>query len=209
MRRGLLYNPDALTVVKLHDEGLRLQQQINLLPMQKSKKRARLMRKLIPDVESDIAFFPPFHCEYGKNIKVGKRLFMNFDCIILDIAQVTIGTDVMLGARVTLATPVHPMVADERKIQAYPDGFHDIEYAKPIVIEDEVWIASDVTVCGGVTIGKGSVIAAGSVVTKDIPPRVLAGGIPCKVIREITDEDRMDPYPTYLAEARPTRKRDK
>jgi len=206
MVSGKFYNPEGESIVKIHEKGLCLQQQINLLPMKKVKKRQALMRKLIPNSDGDIAFFPPFHCEYGCNIKVGKNLFMNFDCVILDVAKVEIGDNVMLGSRVMLATPVHPLVAQERRIQNYPDGYHDIEYAKPITIGNDVWIASNVTVCGGVKIGDGSVIGAGSVVTKDIPSGVFAAGVPCKVIREITDADKMDPWDSYNKNIEPKRK---
>ena len=103
----------------------------------------------------------------------------------------TIGDNVMFGPNVTIATPVHPLVADERVIQQFPDGVYDLEYAKPITICDGVWLASGVIVNGGVTIGKNSVIGSGSVVTRDIPEGVVAVGNPCKVLRKITDADRM------------------
>ena len=88
-------------------------------------------------------------------------------------------------------TPMHPFVAEERAINTYEDGEHDWEYARPVKIGDNVWVASSVTICGGVTIGSDTVIAAGSVVTRDIPSGVLAAGVPCKSIRPITDEDRL------------------
>lgn len=116
---------------------------------------------------------------------------MNFDCQLLDVAPIKIGDNVMFGPRVTVATPMHPFVAEERAISVYEDGEHDWEYAKPVTIGNDVWIASSATVCGGVTIGDGSIIAAGSVVTRDIPAGVLAAGVPCKPIRPITDEDRV------------------
>ena len=205
MRKGLFYNPEGESIYKAHEKGLSLQQAINRLPWKAKRRRAAYMRKLISQSKGDIAFYPPFHCEYGCNIVTGKNFFMNFNCTILDVATVTIGDNVMFGANVTIATPVHPLIAEERQIREYPDGYHDIEYARPVVIEDGVWLASNVTVAGGVTIGSGSVIAAGSVVTRNVPSGVLAGGIPCRVIRPITEEDRMDPWNTYLAEKTPTR----
>lgn len=95
----------------------------------------------------------------------------------------------MFGPNVTIATPVHPLLAEERAIQQYPDGVYDLEYAKPITISDGVWLASGVIVNGGVTIGKNAVIASGSVVTKDIPENVVAAGVPCKVIRPLSEKD--------------------
>lgn len=116
---------------------------------------------------------------------------MNFDCQLLDVAPIEIGDNVMFGPRVVVATPCHPLIAEERISHVYEDGEHDWEYAKPVKIGNNVWVASCVTICGGVTIGDDTVIAAGSVVTRDIPSGVLAGGVPCKVIRPITDNDRM------------------
>ena len=99
----------------------------------------------------------------------------------------------MIGPNVTLATPMHPLLPEERNIQKREDGsIYNLEYAKPITIKDNCWLASNVVVCGGVTIGEGCVIGAGSVVTKDIPPYSLAAGNPCRVIRQITEKDRME-----------------
>ncbi len=109
---------------------------------------------------------------------------------MLDCAPVTLGDDVFIGPNCTLAPPVHPLLIEERKMQIRADNTaFDKEYAKPIVLEDGVWLASGVIVAGGVTIGKNSVIGAGSVVTRDIPANVFAAGNPCRVIREITEED--------------------
>ena len=92
----------------------------------------------------------------------------------------------------TLATPMHPLLPEERNVHQRPDGsWYNLEYAKPITIEGNCWLAANVTVCGGVTIGEGSVIGAGSVVTRDIPAHSLAAGNPCRVIRALTSEDRM------------------
>ncbi len=101
--------------------------------------------------------------------------------------------DVFMGPNVTLATPMHPLLPEERNVRRRPDGgFYNLEYAKPITIEDNCWLASNVTVCGGVTIGEGCVIGAGSVVTRSIPAHSLAAGNPCRVIRTLTEEDRMN-----------------
>ena len=105
---------------------------------------------------------------------------------------------------VTLATPMHPLVYSERIYNNYPDGYHDLEYSKPITIEDNCWIASNVTICGGVTIGKNSVVAAGAVVTKDMPANSIIAGVPAKVIREIDESDKIDVWNTYINEEVPT-----
>ena len=99
----------------------------------------------------------------------------------------------MFGPNCTLAAPLHPLCPEERNIRRREDGsLYNLEYAKPITIGSNCWLAANVTVCGGVTIGEGCVIGAGSVVTRDIPPRSLAAGVPCRVIREITEDDLME-----------------
>ena len=105
----------------------------------------------------------------------------------------TIGDHVLIGPNVTLATPFHPYDAAERRIKLSEDGTkHKLEYAKPITIGNDVWIAANVVVQGGVTIGDGAIIGAGSVVTKDIPAHTIAAGVPAKVVRKISAEDKLD-----------------
>lgn len=157
----------------------------------------------MPQHGKNFCFMQSFRCEYGFNISFGDDLFVNFDCIFMDVAPIKMGHGVMFGPRVTIATPMHPLLSEERIIQQYPDGYHDIEYAKPVTIGDGVWVAADVTICGGVTIGDGSIIAAGSVVTKDIPSNCLAGGVPCKVIRMLDDDDRLNVWQTYADDKEP------
>ncbi len=107
----------------------------------------------------------------------------------------------LIGANVTLATPVHPFLPKEKNIQYDEHGCrHLYEYAKPITIKDNVWIASNVTVCAGVTIGEGAVIGAGSVVTRDIPPNSFAAGVPCKVIRQIAENDSVTYKPEVFGD---------
>jgi maltose O-acetyltransferase len=121
---------------------------------------------------------PPFYCDYGFNIKVGKDFYMNFDCVILDVAAVTIGDNVMCGPKVQLLSATHSLDPDVR-------NFSGTELGKPINIGNRVWIGAGVIVCPGVTIGDEAVIGAGSIVKRDIPPRVFAAGNPCKVIKAI------------------------
>jgi maltose O-acetyltransferase len=154
-------------------------------------KRKRIIKKLFPHGGENAFFRPGIRVEYGWNVTYGKNFYMNFDCGLFDVSPIKIGDNVMFGPRVMVATPVHPLVADERIQQDHPDGFYDLEYSKPITIGNNVWVASGAIICGGVTIGDNTVIAAGSVVVRDIPANVLAGGVPCKVIRPITDADRL------------------
>lgn len=125
---------------------------------------------------------PPFKCEVGDNIKIGNDFFANFDCSMLDTAEITIGNNVLFGPKVMLITVGHPVDSNLRN-----EGYM---YAYPITIEDNVWIGANVTVNPGVTIGANTVIGAGSVVTKDIPSGVVAVGNPCRVLRKINDEDK-------------------
>lgn len=157
------------------------------------KLRAKILKEIFKSTGRDIYMEPTINFDYGCNTSVGDYFFANYNCVILDVAPVTVGNGVMFGPNVTIAPPLHPLVARERIIRQDDDGnLHDIEYAKPIVIGNNVWIASNSVVCGGVTIGDNSVIGAGSVVTRDIPADVIAVGNPCKVLREITDEDLVE-----------------
>ena len=117
---------------------------------------------------------------------------MNEDFTVLDCCPVTIGNNVFFGTKCSILTPVHPFLPEERNLREREDGsLYNLEYAKPVTIEDDCWIGGSVTICGGVHIGKGTIIGAGSVVTRDIPEGVIAAGNPCKVIRKLTEKDRM------------------
>ena len=139
----------------------------------------------------------PFRVGYGKIIHIGKNFFCNYNCMILDHEKVTIGDDVFLAPNVTITTISHPMHGDDRAILYHQDNSFEpekrsnYEYLAPVVIGNRVWLATGVIVCPGVTIGDNSVIGAGSVVTRDIPPNVFACGAPCRVVREITEENRV------------------
>ena len=126
----------------------------------------------------------PFRCDFGKHIFIGKNFISNFNLTILDEAIVTIGNNVFIGPNCGIYTINHALLPDQRNA--------GVMKAAPVTIGNDVWLAADVKVLPGVTIGDGAVIGAGSVVTRDIPPRVLAAGNPCRVIREITEEDRVD-----------------
>ncbi len=130
----------------------------------------------------NVTIEPTFRCDYGRNIHIGDNFFANFDCIILDVCTVTIGSDVLFGPRVCLYTAAHPLDAEVRR--------SGLEYGQPIHIGDTVWIGGNAVINPGVSIGARSIIGSGSVVTKDIPPDVVAAGNPCRVIRAINDTDR-------------------
>ena len=209
MCAGRLYNCTEKRVLLKHVRALMLTDKFNRSHIWNLPKRNRIIKKLIPNHGKNFFIMQSFRCEYGFNITFGDDFFANFDCIFMDVAPITIGKGTMFGPRVTIATPMHPLLADERVIQDYSDGRHDLEYAKPVTIGDGVWIAADVTVCGGVTIGDGAVIAAGSVVTRDIPPNCIAGGVPCKVIRYLDESDRMNVLETYMKDDIPLSQKSK
>ena len=143
----------------------------------------------------------PIAFHYGKHTKIGRNFFGNFNLTIQDDGEVTIGDRCNFGPNVTIVTPIHPMVPEERNALLGPDGKPKrLCYAKPVHIGSDVWLGANVVVCPGVTIGDGCVIGAGAVVTRDIPPRTFAAGNPCRVIREITEQDSMAHKPEILAD---------
>jgi maltose O-acetyltransferase len=177
MLAGELYDP---LDPQLSDERVKarlLLKELNDSREDQPEERARILKELIPDAGAGLWLQPPFYCDYGTNIKVGDRVFFNFNCVVLDVMQVTIGSRTMFGPNVQIYTATHPLNHIERA--------SGVEYAKPITIGEDVWVGGSVVVCPGVSIGDRSVIGAGSVVTKDIPPDVFAAGNPCRVIRQL------------------------
>jgi len=177
MLNGELYDPlDPQLVAERHSARERFQA-FNQSPESATGYRQRLLRQLLPNAGEGLWIEPPFYCDYGYNIHAGKQVFFNFDCVVLDVAPVYLGSRLMCAPKVQLYTATHPLEAKAR--------YSGKEYALPIHIGEEVWLGGGVIVCPGVRIGDRSVIGAGSVVTKDIPADVFAAGNPCKVIRKI------------------------
>ena len=142
------------------------------------EERVRILAELFGK-RTDAWIQPPFYCDYGTNITLGTKVFFNFNCIVLDVMQVTIGSNVLFGPGVQVLTAMHPMSAVERRTW--------LEFAKPVTIGSDVWFGAGAIICPGVTIGSRCVIGAGSVVTRDIPDDVFAAGNPCRVIRTLTE----------------------
>lgn len=154
----------------------------NTLPSLR-EERSAIIHQLFGSVGKNCWIESPFNCDYGYNISVGDNFYTNTNCTILDCAKITIGHNVLIGPNVGFYTPNHAVDAAERK-----DGY---ERSLPITIGDNVWISGSVTILPGVTIGENSIIGAGSVVTKNIPANVVAVGVPCKVVRDITASDKL------------------
>ncbi len=192
MVAGKIYDPTDGELRSLRKTAHRLCMEYNAITDDRSEEREKILRELVPEHGENLYLQGPIQFDYGRFTKFGKNCYANFNLVVLDSCPVTIGDDVFFGPNCSVVTAMHPLVADERRQRRKPDGsFYTKEYAKPITIKDCVWFGSNVTVCGGVTIGENCVIGAGSVVTRDIPPNSLAAGSPCRVIRKITDGDRM------------------
>ena len=180
MLSGELYN--ALDT-ELSQERLKarlLLKDLNDSREDEKDKRAGIIKDLIPDSDANLWIQPPFYCDYGANMIIGDNVFFNFNCIVLDVAPVKIGSRTLLGPNVQIYTATHPTNYKERAA--------GLEFGKAITIGEDVWIGGSAVLCPGVTIGDRTIIGAGSVVTKDIPPDVFAAGNPCKVVRELEQQ---------------------
>ena len=157
---------------------------LNSLPVSASTQRDALIRELLGRIGSNYHINPPFRCDFGHNIAIGDNFVGNFNLTILDEAAVTIGDNVFIGPNTGIYTICHAIDAAQR--------LQGIMRALPVTIGDDVWIGAGVSILPGVTIGQGTVIGAGSVVTSDIPERVIAVGNPCRVLRPLRDDERVD-----------------
>lgn len=144
--------------------------------------RTELLKQLFGSVGKNVYIEPSFRCDYGCHIYIGDNFYANYDCIMIDVADITIGNHVLFAPRVCVFTAGHPIDAEIRN--------ELLEYGKPVVIGDNVWVGGNTVINPGVSIGNNVVIGSGSVVTKDIPDNVVAAGNPCRVIRTITQKDK-------------------
>ena len=191
MEAGLLYEAGDPELAVLREKAHRLSMEYNSVPETDGERRESILRELLPNSEK-CYLQGPVQFDYGYLTEFGENCFANFNLVILDCCKVKIGRNVLIGPNCALVTPVHPLLPDERNGTHDENGkFTCLEYAKPITIGDSCWLGTGVTVCGGVTIGEGTVIGAGSVVVKDISSGVFAAGNPCRVIRKLTEDDRL------------------
>jgi len=178
MLAGEPYDPLDPELVAARERARDLCHALNATRARDVEVRRRILRELFGKGGDSAWVEPPFYCDYGSNIELGERVFFNFNCVVLDVCPVRIGSFTLFGPAVQIYTPMHPLNAELRR---------RVEYGKPVEIGDDVWVGGGAIILPGVRIGSRSVIGAGSVVTRDIPEGVLAAGNPCRVIREITE----------------------
>ncbi|MFX1572361.1 MAG: sugar O-acetyltransferase [Promethearchaeota archaeon] len=177
MLAGQLYNAGDPQLTNERNHAHILCQQYNQLNFLDYSGRKRILTELFASFEEPLTIEPPFYCDYGKNIQLGKNVYMNTNCVILDVNRVKIGDDTKFGPYVQLYSATHPLDPDLRKTGD--------ELGLPITIGNNVWIGGGAIICPGISIGDDSVIGAGSIVTKNVPTRVYAAGNPCKVIKKL------------------------
>ncbi len=184
LEKGLWYDANydrELLALRVRAEELCFA--LNQTPPGEDGKRGELLTRLLPHKGESVTILSPFYTDYGDHCRIGDHTFINHNAYLMDCAPITIGKFCFIGPSCGIYTAIHPIAAEDRNL--------GLEKARPIVIGDNVWIGGDVTILPGVRIGSGSVIGAGSVVTKDIPENVVAAGNPCRVLRAITEQDRL------------------
>ncbi len=177
MLAGQLYLGSDPELAAAHRRARRLMDRFNRTAPDATADRVRILDELLGQLGRDSEVRPPFFCDYGSQIRIGARTFVNFGLVALDPAPITIGSDVQIGPNVQLLTPTHPIDPDLRRAKW--------EGAQPIVIADNVWLGGGAIVLPGVSIGENSVVGAGAVVTGDVPAGVVVVGNPARVLREV------------------------
>ena len=198
---GILFCPGdpELKAMKLKAHKLNLD--YNRLYEDETEARERILRELVGKLGERVFVQGPVTFHYGCHTEIGDDCFINFNFTVQDDAKVTVGARCNFGPNVTIVTPVHPMLPDERRAMLDANGDQKrFCWAKPVAIGHDCWFGANVVVCPGVTVGENCVIGAGSVVTRDIPANSFAAGNPCRVIREIGEADSMKYKPEILAD---------
>ncbi len=193
MLSGLLYNPSDPELIRQRDMARNMAAAFNRTAEEEKSKRREILKALLGSMGEWTELYPNVQFDYGCNTYLGSRCYVNFNATFLDCAEIRLGDDVFVGPNVSFLTPIHPLLARERVLRLTPDGQpYTKEACNPISVGDRVWIGGNAVILPGVTIGRDTVIGAGSVVTRDIPAGVLAVGNPCRVLREITEADKME-----------------
>ena len=189
---GKLFCPGDPELKELKRKAHKLSQDYNRLYEDETAARQEILSELLGEIGEGTFLQGPITFHYGCHTKIGHHVFINFNFTVQDDALVEIGDHCDFGPNVTIVTPCHPMLPDEREKFPDEDGLEKrLCWAKPVKIGSHSWFGANVVICPGVTIGEGCVIGAGSVVTRDIPPMSFAAGNPCRVIRPITEEDSL------------------
>ncbi len=183
MQRGETYNDFDQDLFNRRVVAKKLFRAYNQTSDDAVEERRRIMTELFKSVGENVWIEPDFRCEFGKNIAIGNDVYINFGCVILDCGQVTIGNNTLIGPNVGLFSGNHTTDAEERAAGGL--------IPKPITIGNRVWLCGNVNIVPGVSIGDDTIIGAGSVVTHDIPSGVIAAGNPCRVLRKITEKDKV------------------
>lgn len=202
MFAGKIYDPFSEGMPEERANAHRLCKLYNDAFETETEKRKAILDELMPNRADDVYLQGPIYFDFGTNISMGEHSYANFNFTVLDEAKVNIGKSVFIGPNVSILTAIHPLCYQDRNsfLNKTTGMITNLEYTGSVTIEDNCWIAANVTICGPVTIGAGSVIAAGAVVTRDIPPNSLAMGVPCRVVRQITEADRLAAHPEMFAE---------
>lgn len=198
---GVMFSPadPELKAMKLKAHKLNLD--YNRLYEDQTAEREQILQELVGKLGKGVFIQGPVTFHYGCHTEIGDGCFINFNLTVQDDAKVTIGANCNFGPNVTIVTPVHPMLPDERKAVLNAEGKPvRLCYAKPVTVGHDCWLGANVVICPGVTIGENCVIGAGSVVTRDVPANSFAAGNPCRVIRTLTDADSMKHKPEILAD---------
>lgn len=192
MMAGLAHQPYSQELKSMRRKAREILFEFNRTHPNDDDKQNALVQQLFGKADETTSLNAPFHCDYGVNIRVGKNFFANYHCVMLDNGGIIIGDNVMFAPNVSLYTVGHPLDVTLRN-EAW-------EQTAPITIGNNVWLGGNVVILPGVTIGDNTVVGAGAVVTKSLPANVLALGNPCRVIREITEQDRLHYLATYKPE---------
>ena len=198
---GILFFPGDPELKAKKRKAHNLNIDFNRLHEDETEAREEILRSLLGRLGKNHYIQGPITFHYGCHTFIGDDVFINFNFTVQDDAVVTIGDGCNFGPNVTIVTPLHPMVASERRaIRTAAGEDRRLCWAKPVAIGKRCWICANVVILPGVTVGDDCVIGAGSVVTRDVPAGCFAAGNPCRVIRPITEKDSMKNFPEILAD---------
>lgn len=183
MLSGELYLADDPELLEENSRAQALVETFNATLHDEDDRRRQILTDLLGSMGDGVVVKPPFRCDYGRTIAIGAGTFVNYDCIMLDVAEITIGESCQIAPRVQILTATHPIDPVARRL-----GW---ESGSPVVIGDNVWLGGGVIVLAGTTIGDDTVVGAGSVVTRNLPAGVVAAGSPARPLRQITEDDRV------------------